>query len=321
MAEVLVVGCGYAGRRLALTLRDAGHAVTGTTRSEARAARLEALGIRPLLLDLGPPGAARALLRSAPDVCFYLAPPVPARGEGTHAGSGPADAAGPAAEVEEVIRALVRAPLQAFVYASSTSVYGDRGGARVDERDVPAPDSPAGRARLAAERRVLRAGWDLDCRPRIARISGIYGPGRTLREAIREGRYHLIEGVESWSNRIHVDDLVRALLAVWLRGANGGVYNVTDDEPHPSGDFARLVAELCGLELPVLTADEARERYGPDRLARKLGSKRVSNRRLREGLGLELRYPTFREGVPAALAEEEEEEGEESGEREGGSRG
>lgn len=299
MAEVLVVGCGYTGRRLALTLRDAGHAVTGTTRSEERAARLDAEGIRPLLLDLGDRGAARALLRTVPDVCFYLAPPVPPKE--TEAGG-----AEPAAEVEDVIRALVRAPLQAFVYASSTSVYGDRGGAEVDEGAVPAPDSPAGRARLAAERRVLRAGWDLDCRPRIARISGIYGPGRTLREAIREGRYHLIEGVESWSNRIHVSDLVRALLAVWLRGADGGVYNVTDDEPHPSGDFARLVARLCGLDLPVLTAEEARARYGPDRLSRKLGSKRVSNRRLRQRLGLELRYPTYREGVPAALSAEEE---------------
>jgi len=318
VAEVLIVGCGYAGLRLGRLLRDAGHAVTGTTRHEERAARLEAEGIRPLLLELGPPGAARALFRTVPDVCFYLAPPLPASpdcpepgtegpGPGEPAGGGAGDA-GAGAEVEAVIRALVRAPLQAFVYASSTSVYGDRGGAEVDERAVPAPDSPAGRARLAAERRVLRAGWDLDCRPRIARISGIYGPGRTLRDAIREGRYHLIEGVEAWSNRIHVEDLARALATVWLRGADGGVYNVTDDEPHPSGDYARLVARLCGLELPVLTAAEARERYGPDRLARKLGSKRVSNRRLREVLGLDLLYPTYREGVPAALAGEEGED-------------
>jgi len=293
VAEALIVGCGYTGLRLARTLRDAGHEVTGTTRSGERAAALEAEGLRPLLLDLSRPGAARGLLREHSDVCFYLAPPVDPT----------------ASEVEDVIRALVRAPLQAFVYASSTSVYGDRGGAEVDERAVPAPDSPAGEARLAAERRVLRAGWDLDCRPRIARISGIYGPGRTLGEAIREGRYHVIEGVESWSNRIHVDDLVRSLLALWIRGADGGIYDVTDDEPHPSDAFARLVAETCGLDLPVLTLEEARERYDPDRLARKLGSKRVSNRRLRERLGVVLRYPTYREGLPAALAAEEEEAG------------
>lgn len=290
MAEALIVGCGYTGLRLARALRDAGHRVAGTTRSEKRAAALEAGGVRPLLLDLARPAAARGLLREHPDVCFYLAPPVDRT----------------ASEVEDVIRALVRAPLQAFVYASSTSVYGDRGGGEVDERAVPDPDSPAGEARLAAERRVLRAGWNLDCRPRIARISGIYGPGRTLREAIREGRYHVIEGQETWSNRIHVDDVVRSLLAIWIRGADGGIYDVTDDEPHPSDAFARLVAGICGLELQAISLEQARERYGPDRLARKLGSKRVSNRRLRERLGVELRHPTYREGVPAALAAEEE---------------
>jgi nucleoside-diphosphate-sugar epimerase len=188
-------------------------------------------------------------------------------------------------------------------------VYGDRGGAVVDASTLPRPDSPAGRARLVTERRLLQAGWTFDARPRIARIAGIYGPGRTLREAIREGRYRVLEGADTWSNRIHVDDLVEGLVAVWRRGENGRVYDLVDDEPHPPEAFARLVAARCGLELLTLTLEEARATYGPDRLARKLGSKRVSNRRLREELGVELRYPTFREGLPAALAEEDAAEG------------
>lgn len=290
MAEALIIGCGYTGLRLGRRLVSEGHRAVGTTRSPGRMAELEEAGIEPLLLDLGQPGSARVLGRESPDVVFYLAPPA---GED------------PGSEVEAVLRVLGRAPLEAFVYASSTSVYGDRGGDTVDASTLPRPDSPAARARLATERRLLQAGWTFDARPRIARVGGIYGPGRTLREAIREGRYHVVEGVETWSNRIHVDDLVEGLLAVWRRGENGRVYDLVDDEPHVSEAFARLVAERCGLELRTLTLEEAREAYGPDRLARKLGSKRVSNRRLREELDVQLRYPTYREGIPAALAEEE----------------
>ncbi len=294
MAEALIVGCGYTGLRLGRRLAAEGHRVVGTSRGSGRDPELEAAGIEPLRLDLGEPGAARVLGRESPDVVFHLAPPV---GEE------------PGAEIEALLRVLGRAPLEAFVYASSTSVYGDRGGAVVDASTLPRPDSPAGRARLVTERRLLQAGWTFDARPRIARIGGIYGPGRTLREAIREGRYRVLEGADTWSNRIHVDDLVEGLVAVWRRGENGRVYDLVDDEPHPPEAFARLVAARCGLELLTLTLEEARATYGPDRLARKLGSKRVSNRRLREELGVELRYPTYREGLPAALAEEDAAEG------------
>jgi nucleoside-diphosphate-sugar epimerase len=295
MAEALIVGCGYTGLRLGRRLLAEGHRVVGTTRDPGRAERLEAAGIEAKILDLAQPGGERALNRESPDVCFYLAPPLE-RSSG--------------AEVEAVLRVLGRAPLEAFVYASSTAVYGDRSGAVVDESSLPHPDSAAGRARLDTERRVLRAGWSLDTRPRIARIGGIYGPHRTLREAIRDGRYRVIRGYRTWSNRIHVDDLVEGLLAIWRHGQNGRVYNLVDDEPHLTDEFPRMVAERCGLTLRTLRLEEAREAYGTDRLARKLGSKRVSNARMREELGVRLRYPSFREGVPAALEAEERSEGE-----------
>lgn len=289
MSEVLIVGCGYTGRRLARRLRARGHEVTGTTRDPGRATRLAEEGIRPLVLDLAEAGGARKLAGEGPEACFHLAPPVEPEGGGT--------------AVEEVIRALRRAPLEAFVYASSTSVYGDRGGAWVDEEAVPEPDSPAGRARLQAERSVLEAGWSWDCRPRIGRIAGIYGPDRVMLDAIREGRYHIVEGLEAWTNRIHVDDLAAGLEAIWSRGRNGRVYNLADGRPHRSAEFARLVAELADLELPRLTRAEAEARYSKTRWARKAGSKRVRNRRLIDELEVELSYPSFREGVPASLRE------------------
>ncbi|MDP2497129.1 MAG: SDR family oxidoreductase [Candidatus Palauibacterales bacterium] len=303
MAHVLILGCGYTGERLALRLLEEDHRVTGSTRSRERAEELRDLGVEPVLLDVSDPESVRDLSGLAPDVVFYLIPPL-------------RDADEPGREVGGVIDVLGRAPVECFVYVSSTSVYGDRGGERVDETDEPRPDSSTGRARLTAERTVLEKGWSRDARPRIARVAGIYGPGRTLRERIREGRYQLLEDADAVTNRIHVEDLVTGLVAVWREGRNGRIYNLADGHPLPSSEYARITADHLGVDLPTISVQEARERYSPGRLARKLGSKRVENRRLREELGVELRYPSVREGLPAALrAEETGDEGKEAGGR------
>lgn len=292
MAHALVLGCGYTGERLALRLLEEGHRVTGSTRSRERAEELRSRGIEPVRLEVSDPESVRELSGLAPDVVFYLVPPL-------------RDADQPGREVGDVIDALGRAPLDCFVYVSSTSVYGDRGGDRVDETDEPRPDSATGRARLATERTVLEKGWSRDARPRIARVAGIYGPGRTLRQRILEGRYRVVEGGDAVTNRIHVDDLVTGLRAVWRRGRDGRIYNLADGSPLPSAEFARITARFLGAELPSISLEEARERYSRGRLARKLGSKRVDSRRLREELGVELEHPGVREGLPAALREEE----------------
>lgn len=297
MAHALILGCGYTGERLALRLLEEDHRVTGSTRSRERAEELRGLGIEPVLLDVSDPESVRELSGTAPDVVFYLIPPL-------------RDADEPGREVGDVIDVLGRAPLECFVYVSSTSVYGDRDGEWVDETEEPRPDSGTGRARLTAERTVLEKGWSRDARPRIARVAGIYGPGRTLRDRIREGRYRLLEDADAATNRIHVEDLVAGLVAVWRQGRNGRIYNLADGHPLPSSEYALITADHLGVDLPTISVREARERYSSSRLARKLGSKRVENRRLREELGVELRYPSVREGLPAALrAEEEGEEG------------
>ena len=290
--KALIAGCGYTGRRLAARLLADGVEVVGTVREPSGASALEAAGIRPLIIEADDPSSTVMLEEVAPDVCFFFIPPAPLAED-------PA-----AARLSRFVEALRRAPLECFVYASSTGVYGDADDEMVSESTVPQPTSAKGKARLAAERRLLELGWWLDSRPRIARIAGIYGPGRTLGPAIREGRYQLIIGRETWSSRIHVEDLVTALIAIWQAGASGRIYNVCDDEPHLSSEYARLTASLLDLDLLEISEDGARALYDPDRLARVLASRRVSNRRLRGELGVRLAYPSFREGLPAALREE-----------------
>ena len=103
-----------------------------------------------------------------------------------------------------------------------------------------------------------------------------------------------------------MDDLVQGLVAAWRGGSDGRVFNLVDDEPHRTSEFAFLAADLQGLPRPEwIDVEEARESYRPGRLRRKLSNRRIRNRRLREELEVELKYPTYREGLPAAVAEGE----------------
>ena len=289
MRRALIVGCGYAGGRLARRLLSMGCTVVGTTREETRAVELEGWGIRPLVGELSDRETLREIDRFGPEAAFYLVPP-------TDEGDDP---------LPRVLAATARAPLEAFVYASSTSVYGDRQGGWVDETTMPRPEGAGAEARQAAERTVIGAGWDYQTPTRICRISGIYGPGRTLKRLLERGDYVLIEGGDTWVNRIHVDDLVAGLVAAWQRGGDARVYNLVDDEPHRASEFALMAAELHGLPRPQwVTEEEAERRLSDSRLRRKTASKRVRSRRLRGELGVELRYPTYREGLVAAVTEE-----------------
>ncbi len=287
MKRVLIVGCGYSGRRLGARLLKSGCRVAGTTRSEERAAFLELAGIDPLVTDLQAPETSASLAEVDAEVVFYLAPPQ-GRGEET-----------------QVLKALAGSNLEAFVYASSTSVYGDRGGGWVDETTEVNPVSVAGKERRLAEETVVEVGEALGIATRICRITGIYGPGRTLRRSLESERYKLIRGNDTWVSRIHVDDLVHGLLAAWQRGRDRRVYNLVDAEPHRASEFADLAAKLHGLPQPEwIGEEEARRTYGEAQLRRKVDSKRVRSVRLGVELGVELEYPNYRIGLPAAIAEE-----------------
>ncbi|HUO54403.1 MAG TPA: SDR family oxidoreductase [Rhodoblastus sp.] len=214
--------------------------------------------------------------------------------------------AGPDENGDPVLRRLARdiaaAPkLKKIVYLSTIGVYGDHDGEWIDETATPKPSNPRSRQRLAAE-----AGW-LDLARAtgrevyVLRLSGIYGPGRNVLLKLREGMAKRLIKPGQVFNRIHVEDISRAINACLLGPAPGGIYNVTDDEPAPPQDVVTLAAEKLGVEPPPETPFEEtpltpmqRSFYGEN--------KRVSNRRMKALLDFDLAYPTFREGIDALAA-------------------
>ena len=292
--RALILGCGYVGRRLARTLAARGLEVVGTTRHPERAAEIAAAGARPAVADLGDPETLRPLAGWNPHVVFDLVKPQPL-GEDRYSVEGN----------RNVARVFSEAPPEALVYVSSTSVYGRREGELTDEATEVEPSSPVGEARVEAERAYLDAWRESGLPARICRVPGIYGPGRTLRERLERGAYRRLDDEELWVSRIHVDDLVAGLVAAWERGRPGEVYLLCDDEPVTGAEYAELTAELLGLPLPpAVSRDDIRQELSGSAFERRVGSRRCSNRRMRDELGVLPRYPSVREGVPAALREE-----------------
>ena len=264
-ARWTIVGCGYTGRYLAEALLARGDIVTVTRRDPAAAAALGAeLGCAAVAVDL----AAAPLAAGAGEVVVCLAPP-----------------ADPATEMAHLLAA---GPAK-VVYVSSTGVYAPGGGAVVDERWPLAPTTAAGRRRVAAEA-ALAAAADAAGIPWIVlRPAGIHGPGRGLAERIRAGTYRVLDGVRHVS-RIHVVDLVAAILAAGTTPATGFV-NVADDDPAPLADVADAIAAHLGLPPPP----RAPLASAPPEVAAMLtADRRISNHRLKAELGVALRYPSWR---------------------------
>lgn len=283
----LVIGCGYTGTRFACSLIERGFRVVGVSRGAEQNPELKCAGIQPMSGDLSEADFLSALGELSPSVVAYFVPPLK--------GADPLPA---------VLTATSSPLLEAFLYASSSSVYGDRGGEWVDETTPISSHSTGDPDRYAAERCVAAAAAN-GMPTRVCRITGIYGPGRSLRRLLAKGDYTLIEGCDPWVNRIHVDDLVAGFIAAWQKGNSGMVYNMVDEQPHRASEFANLAADLNHLPRPACISEiEAATRYDAAELRRKLSSKRVRCLRLRNELGVTLKYPGFRTGLAAALAQE-----------------
>jgi nucleoside-diphosphate-sugar epimerase len=283
----LIIGAGYTGGRLAAQLAASGATVVATRRAfpEGASEGAEAVprpgAITTVALDLdGAPPQLPAL--PAGSIAVYCAPP-----------GDP-----PGAREERLVRAL--AGFARIIYISSTGVYGPGYGQWIDEAWTPAPASESEKARLAAEQQLVRTADELGVPWTLLRPSGIYGPGRSLVARVRRGEARVVGDGSAYICRIHVDDLVAAIVAVAERQL-GGVINASDDDPSPYGQVLDEVAGMLGLP-PAPRIDP--EAVSPMARAMLLANRKISNKRLREELGLTLRYPSWRVAVQEELESE-----------------
>lgn len=282
----LIAGCGDIGCRVAQRLDARGVAVAGIVRSAARVAALSELGLRGIAWDFDVAPLAAEALPQTVDTLYYFAPP-PASGA-----------------VESRLRAVLAAlpqPPRRLLYLSTSAVYADAAGAWIDESAALAPTHDRGRRRLDGERAALSYAADTGCEAVIARVPGIYGPGRVPLERLRSGQPVLREAESPYTNRIHADDLAEALIAIAERGAAGAAYNVGDGAPTTMTDYFHRCAALLGLPPPPeVTMDEARQQFSAGLLSFLESSKRLDIGALRQ-LGWQPRYPSLATGLPQSL--------------------
>jgi len=192
--------------------------------------------------------------------------------------------------------------LRAVVYLSTIGVYGDRGGAWVDEATPPQPGAARSRERLAAEQAWLDFGARRGIAVAILRLAGIYGPGQNALVQIARDTARRIVKPGQVFNRIHVGDIAQAIDAAFARQASG-IFNVADDAPTPPADPIVFAAQLMGVapppEIPFAQAAPA---MSPMALSFWQECRRVKNAKLKRELGVSLRYPTYREGLRALFA-------------------
>jgi len=288
--RVLIVGCGYIGTALGRELAGCGHEVFGLRRSNAAEATLRAAGIHPVAADV----TRLDSLKRLPGPFDWVVNTVSsARGgldeyrasylEGT----------------KQLLRWLESQPPRRFLYTSSTGVYGQNDGSLVTESSPAEPATPTARILVETERCLLDTFATSGFPALVLRVAGIYGPERTffLRQFL-SGEARLSGDGGRILNMVHRDDVAGAIRAALENGRPGEIYNVADDEPVTQLQFFEWLAKTLGRPLPPSVPEGIAE----DR-KRGLTSKQVSNRRLKSELGYAFRFPTFREGYAAEIAD------------------
>lgn len=288
MNRLLIVGCGdIALRALPRLVRR--YQVFGLVRSAAQGERIAALGATPLAGDLDEQASLQAPAGGA-DLVLHLAPP---------GDSGESDQ-----RTANLTAALSARPPGRVVYISTSGVYGDCAGAWVDETRPVAPQTLRARRRVDAERALFAWGERSAVAVVVLRVPGIYAAERLPLEQLKRASPVLRPEDDVYTNHIHADDLAGVCLAALERGGAGRVYNASDDSEMKMGDYFDLVADRARLPRPPRVSRAAAEAgaIGEGLLSFMRESRRLVNTRMKAELGVRLRYPSVREGVPPLVA-------------------
>jgi dTDP-4-dehydrorhamnose reductase len=279
--RLFAFGLGYCARFFLARSGDAFGAVAGTIREPAKSEEWAGKNVETLLFTAGQEDPAIAERLAAADIILVSVPP------GTSA--------------DPVLarfghRIASHPRQQTVIYLSSVGVYGDRRGEWVDETMTPLPSSERSVVRLQAERSWAAIG----ARKKvfILRLAGIYGPGRNALQTLKAGTARRVVKRGHVSNRIHVEDISRAIDAAIAHNGESGIFNVSDDAPAPPQDVIMYAAMLMGRDPPP---EQELETADLSPLARSFydENKRVSNRKLKDEFGLRLTFPTYRVGLEA----------------------
>ncbi|MBU6420115.1 MAG: SDR family oxidoreductase [Proteobacteria bacterium] len=272
--HLLIFGLGYAGRAIAKAAVEAGWHVSATTRGETRAE----------------PGVTL--------VPFAKAGPVIAAATHILSSAAPDETGDPV--LARYHAALKSAPAQWLGYLSTTGVYGDAQGNWVDEDSKPNPGSARTKRRVAAEH-----GWAALEKPlAIFRLAGIYGPGRSMLDDLQAGQGRHVLKPGHLFGRIHREDIAQAVLAALGQNATG-IFNFSDDEPATPSDVVCEAARLLGIvPPPPVPYEQISKTMSPMALSFWSENRKVAAEKTKSHLGIAWRYPTYREGLAAILAEE-----------------
>ncbi len=282
LPRLLIIGCGDVGMRLLPLLRER-FRIVAVTSQPGRVAELRAAGAVPIVANLDQPHSLARLARLARYV-VHLAPP---QSEGT---------------TDSRTRNLcaILPDAATVVYVSTSGVYGDCGGTLIDETRPVNPVNARARRRVDAEQ-VLRT-WARRAHGRlgILRVPGIYGADRLPLERLRKGTPALTAADDVYTNHIHADDLARIIVTALFRLQPNRVVHTVDDSAMKMGEYFDTVADAFGLPRPPrLPRVELRELVSPMLLSFMSESRRLSNRRMKQELGVRLRYPTVADALRA----------------------
>ena len=289
-ARLLVIGGGYTGLRFARAAALRGSEVWLTHRREQPPTATDALAERLHWLRFDAEQACIPCLPEGLNQVLITLPPA---------------SSGSDAAWDHLLTPLRHHPLEWLGYLSTTGVYGDVQGAWVDEGSPTNPSLPRSQARLQCEQQWLGSGLPVQS----FRLPAIYGPGRCPFEQLRSGTARLVHKRAQVFCRIHVDDIVGALLHCLALPPDRrpAVINVSDNLPCPSSETLGYAAHLLGCKLPELQRFETiAPQMSPMALSFWADNRRVSNQLLCQQLGYRLRYPSYREGFAASLGEERE---------------
>jgi nucleoside-diphosphate-sugar epimerase len=284
MNRLLIVGFGNIAKRALAPLAEH-FSVSALVRPERMAEAPAFPAAQFAAGDLDDPASLAHLARSFSHI-VHLAPP---------AIRGTADP-----RTAHLLAALAvdRLPAQRLVYISTSGVYGDCGGKWVDEQRPVNPLSDRARRRVDAERSILAFGSTHDVRTVILRVPGIYAADRVPLERLRKGTPVLRAEDDVYTNHIHAEDLVQIVVTALTHADAEGVYNACDDSALKMGEWLDLLADRAGLPRPPRIARaEAAQSIPAPLLSFMSESRRLVNKRIKEQLGVRLRYPTVFDGI------------------------